>query len=58
MRALVPLRLLLSNVGVNMVGHQIAIAAAHEAFDETGKLKSERYQGMLEGIVKTLIRIS
>ena len=58
MRALVPLRLLLSNVGVNMVGHQIAIAAAHEAFDEKGKLKSERYQGMLEGIVNTLIRIS
>ncbi len=58
MRALVPLRLLLSNVGVNMVGHQIAIASAHEAFDEKGKLKSERYQGMLEGIVKTLIRIS
>lgn len=58
MRALVPLRLLLSNVGVNMVGHQIAIASAHEAFDETGKLKSERYQKMLEGIVITLIRIS
>ena len=58
MRALVPLRLLLSNVGVNMVGHQIAIASAHEAFDEAGKLKSERYQGMLEGIVKNLIRIS
>jgi len=57
-RALVPLRLLLSNLGVNMVGKQIAISAAHEAFDETGKLKSERYQGMLEEIVKTLIRIS
>ena len=58
MRALVPLRLLLSNIGVNMVGHQIAVASAHEAFDENGKLKSERFQGMLEGIVKTLIRIS
>lgn len=58
MRALVPLRLLLSNLGVNMVGKQIAISAAHEAFDEAGKLKSERYQNMLEGIVKTLIRIS
>ena len=58
MRALVPLRLLLANVGVNMVGHQLAIASAHEAFDENGKLKSERFQGMLEGIIKTLIRIS
>ena len=58
MRALVPLRLLLSNLGVNTVGKQIAIGAAHEAFDERGKLKSERYQGMLEEIVKTLIRIS
>lgn len=57
-RALVPLRLLLSNVGVNMVGHQIAIASAHAAFDENGKLKSEHFQGMLERIVKTLIRIS
>ncbi len=58
MRALVPLRLLLSNLGVNTVGKQIAISAAHEAFDENGKLKSERYQGMLEEIIKTLIRIS
>ena len=58
MRALVPLRLLLSNLGVNMVGKQIAISAAHEAFDDSGKLKSERYQGMLEDIIKTLIRIS
>lgn len=58
MRALVPLRLLLSNVGVNMVGNQLALGTAHEAFDERGKLKSEYYQGMLEGIVRTLIRIS
>lgn len=58
MRALVPLRLLLSNLGVNMVGKQLAISAAHDAFDEAGNLKSERYQKMLEGIVKTLIRIS
>jgi len=58
MRSLVPLRLLLSNLGVNMVGKQIAIAAAHEAFDENGKLRSERYQGMLEDIIITLIRIS
>ena len=58
MRALVPLRLLLSNVGVNMVGHQIAVSSAHEAFNENGKLKSERFQVMLEGIVRTLIRIS
>lgn len=58
MRALIPLRLLLANLGVNTVGSQIAIAAAHDAFDENGKLKSERYQGMLENIVNTLIRIS
>lgn len=58
MRALVPLRLLLSNVGVNVVGHQLALGTAHEAFDEDGNLESERFQGMLEGIVKTLIRIS
>jgi len=58
MRALTPLRLLLANVGVNTVGSQIAIPAAHEAFDENGNLVSERYQGMMEGIVNTLIRIS
>lgn len=58
MRALVPLRLLLSNLGVNMVGKQIAIPTAHEAFDENGKLKSERHQGMLEEIIMTLVRIS
>ena len=58
MRALVPLRLLLANVGVNIVGHQIAIAKAHEAFDDKGKLKSERHQDKLESIIKSLIRIS
>lgn len=58
MRALVPLRLLLANVGVNTVGNQIAVGTAHEAFNEDGKLVSERYQGMLENIISTLIRIS
>jgi len=57
-RGLVPLRLLLSNLGVNMVGQQLALGSAHDAFDEKGMLKSERYQTMLEGIVTTLIRIS
>lgn len=58
MRALIPLRLLLSNLGVNMVGNQLAIPAAHDAFDENGQLHSSHHQALLENIMSTLIRIS
>lgn len=57
-RTLVPLRLMLSNVGVNLVGRQLAIPKAKEAFDENGGLVSDFHRGLLDKIITTLIRIS
>lgn len=57
-RALVPMRLLLSNIGVNVVGNQLALGKAHEAFNDNGALKDERMNGMLNGIINSLIKIS
>ena len=41
-RGLVTLRSILSNIGVLVLPDQVGISAAHEAFDESGKLKDER----------------
>jgi len=57
-RALVPLRLLLSNLGVNLVGRQLAIPKAREAFDDDSKLVSAFHRSMLDKIITSLIRIS
>lgn len=42
LRGLVHLRSILGNIGVIVLPDQIAIPAAHEAFDETGQLKDPR----------------
>lgn len=57
-RALVPLRLLLANIGMNVVGNQLALSQAHQGFKEDGSLSNEAHEKILNGIVKTLIRIS
>lgn len=57
-RALVPLRLLLANIGVNVVGQQLAVAGAHKAFDASGALTDDGYKRKIKNIVNTLIRIS
>jgi chromate reductase, NAD(P)H dehydrogenase (quinone) len=41
-RGLVTLRSLLGNIGVLLEPTQVCIPVAHEAFDDTGKLKDER----------------
>ncbi len=42
LRGLVHLRAILGNIGVTVLPDSISISAAHEAFDESGKLKDER----------------
>ena len=42
LRGLVHLRAILGNIGVIVLPDQVCISAAHEAFDEAGKLKDER----------------
>lgn len=44
LRGLFQLRLLLSNLGVTVLSDQLTISSAHEAFDETGRLKNPKYQ--------------
>ncbi len=42
LRGLVHLRAILGNIGVIVLPDQIALPTAHEAFDESGRLKNER----------------
>lgn len=49
MRALNPNRQLLTNLGVNVLPHSVAIGGAFKAFDEeSGQLKDEKHAAMLE----------
>ncbi len=57
LRGLDPLRLLLSHIGVNVVGKQLAVGFAQEAFDEKGKLVSQDQAEAINTIIETLIRI-
>jgi hypothetical protein len=43
-----PHRLLLQNLGVNVLPTTVAIGAAHSAFDENGNLKEDKHIIMLE----------
>jgi chromate reductase, NAD(P)H dehydrogenase (quinone) len=54
MRALVPLRLQLANVGVHVVGNQLALGKAHEAFNELGELKDPRMNALLRDLLVEL----
>ncbi len=54
MRALVPLRLQLSNLGVNVVGAQLALGKAYEAFDEAGNLKNDASRDMANAVITAL----
>lgn len=55
MRGLVQLRMLLGNIGAHLVPSQVAVASAHDAFDETGDLKNDQLRGMLDTTVKQLV---
>lgn len=48
MRALNPTRQLLTNLGVNVLPHSVAVGGAFKAFDESGQLKDEKHVAMLE----------
>jgi NAD(P)H-dependent FMN reductase len=57
LRGLVTLRSILGNIGVIVLPDQVAIPAAHEAFDDAGKLKDERKVKQVAALVKGLVEM-
>ena len=55
LRGLVPLRMMLGNIGVTVVPNQIAISNGFSAFDDAGALKNEQQSQMLKATLDQLI---
>lgn len=55
LRGLVPLRMLLGNIGVTVVPSQVAVSEGFNAFDDSGALVSERQAQMLKATVTRLV---
>jgi len=58
LRGLVTVRSLLGNIGVLVLPDQVAIPAAHEAFDEAGHLKDERKAKQVASVAKGLVELA
>lgn len=54
-RGLVPLRMLLGNIGIHVVPSQVAVSGGGKAFADDGSLMDERQARMLEATVKELV---
>ncbi len=55
LRGLVPLRMMLGNIGVTVVPNQVAISNGFTAFDDDGALKVEQQSQMLKAMIDQLI---
>jgi NAD(P)H-dependent FMN reductase len=55
LRGLVHTRAVLTTLGVLVVPEQLAVAKAHEAFDDTGRLKDERQRATLARLCSALV---
>lgn len=58
LRGLVTARSILGNIGVIVLPDQVAIPAAHDAFDEAGKLKDERKARQVAALAKSLVDLT
>lgn len=56
LRGLVTLRMMLGNIGVTVIPEQLAVSAAHEAFDDKGLLKDEKQVRMLANVVESFVQ--
>jgi len=56
LRGLVPLRMMLCNIGVTVVPSQVAVANGFEAFDDDGALVAEMPAGMLKTTISQLVK--
>jgi chromate reductase len=57
-RGLVTVRSILGNIGVYVLPDQVSISAAHEAFDENGKLKDARKVKQVEKVAVGLVEMT
>ncbi len=57
-RALIPLQMMLSNVGVIVLPKKVSIAKAYDKFDEKGNLSSSEHLEDLRLLVKDFIRVT
>ena len=58
LRGLVPLRMMLGNIGVTVVPSQVAIGSGFQAFDENEHLKDDRQAGMLKATIDEFVKIA
>ncbi|PAV25951.1 NAD(P)H-dependent FMN reductase [Tamilnaduibacter salinus] len=58
LRGLVPLRMMLSNIGVQVLPNQLAVPGAMKAFGDSGQLVDDNQQQALATIVRELIRVA
>lgn len=57
LRGLVHLRALLGNIGVIVLPEQVALGAAHEVFDDAGRIKDERKNAQVANLAGGLARL-
>ncbi|MFT6835637.1 MAG: chromate reductase [Francisellaceae bacterium] len=57
-KGLVPLRMMLGNIGVHVIPKQVAISSAFKAFDQDGNLLDLTQLEMLEGVVKQFVEVT
>ena len=55
LRGLVPLRMMLGNIGVTVVPAQVAVSGGFNAFDEDGALVADMPAGMLKATIAQLV---
>ena len=58
LRGLVPLRMMLGNIGVTVVPSQVAVGSGFQAFDENEHLKDDRQAGMLKATIDEFVKIA
>ena len=57
LRGLVTVRSILGNIGVMVLPDQVAVGAAHEAFDDAGHLKDAKRATQVTGIARRLVEV-
>ena len=57
LRGLVPLRMMLGNIGVHVIPNQVAIVSAFKAFSPEGELQDSTQHKMFEGVIQQLVEV-